>query len=275
MLLDLGAVVEQWMPTLGLLAAILVGKFIIILATAAVLRLPLRVGILSAAALFQVGEFSFVLLGAAPAGLLDEALAGNLLVAIILSMMLTPLAIAVGPELASNATRVSWLNRLLGADPPGVDRTEPHAHHVLVAGYGMAGREVCRAVRAAGFPYVAVDANPDNVRLAREAGDRAVLGDITQNDVIEDLACSQAVLVVLCINDPGATELATRNLRAHAPLLPVIVRTPYEVDKAALEKAGATEVITAESTVTAALVRSSVSNLPVMTVREGGASSSA
>jgi voltage-gated potassium channel Kch len=83
---------------------------------------------------------------------------------------------------------------------------------------------------------------------------------------MEELACSRAVLVVLCINDPRATELATRNLRAFAPDLPIIVRTPYEMDKPSLEKAGATEVITAESTVTAALVRSSVSNLPVMTV---------
>lgn len=265
MLLDLGVVAEQLMPTLGLLAAILLGKFVIILATAAILRLPLRVGILSAAALCQVGEFSFVLLGAAPEGLLDETVSGNLLVAIILSMMLTPMAIAAGPHIASNATRFGWLNRLLGVDSLGGDAVL-RAQHVLVAGYGMAGREVCRAVRDAGFPYIAVDANPDNVRMANAAGDRALLGDITQKEIMEELACKYAVLVVLCINDPRATELATRNLRAYVPDLPIIVRTPYEMDKQSLEKAGATEVITAESTVTAALVRSSVSNLPVMSV---------
>ena len=168
MLLDVSDVFEHLMPTVGLLGAILVGKFAIVLGTALLLRLPLRVGILSAATLCQVGEFSFVLLNAASgAELLGASLSHNLLVAIILSMLFTPMAIASGPHLASSAARVPWMNRLLGAEPPGVDVHEPHRDHVVVAGYGLTGQEVCRAVRAAGLAYVAVDANPDNVRAAR------------------------------------------------------------------------------------------------------------
>ena len=53
MLLDVSDVLGQLMPTAGLLGAILAGKFAIILVTALILRLPLRVGILSAAALCQ------------------------------------------------------------------------------------------------------------------------------------------------------------------------------------------------------------------------------
>ena len=157
MLLDVSDVFKNLIPTVGLLGAILVGKFAIILGTALLLRLPLRVGILSAATLCQVGEFSFVLLNAASGtGLLGVSLSQNLLVAIILSMLFTPIVIASGPHLASNATRVPWLNRLLGAEPPGVDVHEPHRNHVVVAGYGLTGREVCRAVRAAGLAYVSV-----------------------------------------------------------------------------------------------------------------------
>ena len=153
MLLDVSHVFENLMPTVGLLGAILVGKFAIILGTALVLRLPLRVGILSAATLCQVGEFSFVLLKAASGTeLLGATLSHNLLVAIILSMLLTPVAIAFGPHLASGAARVPWLNRLLGAEPPGIDAQEPHRDHVIVAGYGLTGREVCRAVRKRGSP---------------------------------------------------------------------------------------------------------------------------
>ena len=55
MLLDVSDVFEHLMPTVGLLGAILVGKFAIVLGTALLLRLPLRVGILSAATLCQVG----------------------------------------------------------------------------------------------------------------------------------------------------------------------------------------------------------------------------
>ena len=262
MLLDVSHVFERLMPTVGLLGAILVGKFAIILGTALVLRLPLRVGILSAATLCQVGEFSFVLLKAASGTeLLGATLSHNLLVAIILSMLFTPMAIAFGPHLASGAARVPWLNRLLGAEPPGIDAQEPHRDHVIVAGYGLTGREVCRAVREAGFAYVAVDANPDNVRAARDSGDRAVLGDVTQREVLEELGCMHARLVVLSINDTRATELAIRTIRATAPETALVVRAQYEMDKDSLQTAGATEVVTAESTASAAIVSSSLEAL--------------
>lgn len=262
MLLDLSDVVGQLPSTAGLLGAILAGKFAIILAAALVLRLPLRVGILSAAALCQVGEFSFVLLNvAAGTELLGASLSRNLMVAIILSMLLTPLVISFGPHLAGGAARIPWLNRLLRAEPPGIDDQEPHSDHVIVAGYGLAGREVCRAVRAAGFAYVAIDANPDNVRAARAIGDRAVLGDVTQKEVLDELGCGEARLVVLTINDTRAAELAVRRIRAAAPDVDVIVRAPYELDRRPLRAAGATEVVTAEATASASVVDRSLAAL--------------
>ena len=270
MLLDVSDVFENLIPTVGLLGAILVGKFTIILGTALLLRLPLRVGILSAATLCQVGEFSFVLLNAASGTeLLGVSLSHNLLVAIILSMLFTPMAIASGPRLASSAARVPWLNRLLGAEPAGIDVHEPHRDHVIVAGYGLTGREVCRAVEAAGIAYIAVDANPDNVRAARAAGDRVVLGDVTQREVLEELGCRNAQLVVLSINDARATELATRTIRLAAPDTTIIVRTQYEMDKDSLHAAGATQVITAEAMACSAIVRTSLAALPVTSPSPG------
>ena len=262
MLLDVSDIFSQLIPTVSLLGAILVGKFAIILMTALILRLPLRVGILSAAALCQVGEFSFVLLNvASETELLGDSLAQRLMMAIILSMLFTPLAIAFGPHLAGGAARVPWLNRLLRAEPPGIDVHEPHSDHVIVAGYGLAGREICRAVKAAGFAYVAIDANPDNVRAARAAGDRAVLGDVTQREVLEELGCQDARLVVLSINDARATELAVRRIRSTAPDVAIIARAPYELDRGPLRAAGASQVVTAEATASAAIVSRSLAAL--------------
>ena len=262
MLLDVSDVLGQLMPTAGLLGAILAGKFAIILVTALILRLPLRVGILSAAALCQVGEFSFVLLNvAAGTELLGAPLSQNLMMAIILSMLLTPLVIAFGPHLAGGAARIPWLNRLLRAEPPGIEADEPHSDHVIVAGYGLAGREVCRAVRAAGFDYLAIDTNPDNVRAARAIGDRAVLGDVTQREVLDELGCQDARLVVLTVNDARATELAVRRIRATAPDVAIIARAPYELDRASLHDAGATAIVTAEATASASIVSRSLAAL--------------
>ena len=255
MLLDVSDVLEHLMSTVGLLATILLGKFAIILVTALLLRLPLRVGILSAATLCQVGEFSFVLLTAASGTqLLSASLSHNLLVAIILSMLLTPLAIGFAPHLASSAMRVPWLNRLLGAQPPGVEPQEPHSDHVVVAGYGLAGRAICQALRERGVAYVGVDLNADNVRAARATGDRVVLGDVTQHEILQGLGCENARLVVLAINDTNATELAIRTIRDVAPDVAIIARSLYELDIDALRTAGASQVITAEDTAKDALV---------------------
>jgi len=249
MLLDVRAVLDDPGPAAGLLAAILVGKFVIVLLAALLLRLPLRVAILAATALCQVGEFSFVLLGAAAGtGLLTAALSQNLLAAIILSMLLTPLGLAFGPHLASGASRVTWLNRRLGADPPGCAADEPHTDHVVVAGYGLAGRKVCHALREAAVPCLVLDTNADNVRAARQAGEHAVLGDATQTEILAEIGAAQARLVVLNINDQRATELVVRRLREQAPRTPVLARTPYEMDRASLLAAGAARVIDAETT---------------------------
>lgn len=145
---------------------------------------------------------------------------------------------------------------------PGVDTHEPHSDHVVIAGYGLAGRALCQALRAKGAAHVAVDTNPENVREARLAGDRVVLGDITRREVLEELGCKDARLVVLGINDANATEFATRTIREFAPDVAIIVRTPYEMDKDALRAAGATQVITAEGTVGAALVSATLAALP-------------
>ncbi len=262
MLLDVSAVAAQWLPTVALLLSILAGKFVIILGTARLLRLPLRVAILSAATLCQVGEFSFILLAADSANvLLSPDLSQNLMVAIILSMLLTPLAIAFGPHIASGAARVPWLNRRLGADPPGVDPSEPHRDHVIIGGYGFAGRSLCEAFREAGVAYIAVDMNPDNVRAARAEGHRAVLADLTHRDLLEELGCRQARLVVICINDPRATELAVRTIRDVAPKTKILARAQYQIDEQPLRAAGADRVTSAEATASASLVDTALSTL--------------
>jgi CPA2 family monovalent cation:H+ antiporter-2 len=262
MLLNMADIGAHLIATVGRLGIILVGKFAIILGTALILRLPLRVGILSAATLCQIGEFSFVLLNAASGfDLLGPALTHNLLMAIVLSMLLTPLAMAVGPRLVGGAAYVPWLNRRLDAEPPSIELPEPPSGHVIVAGYGLTGQRVCRAVRGLGLTYVAVDRNPDKVRAAHAAGDRAVLGDVAHPEVLEELGCRQARLVVVNINDTIAAEAAVRTIRATAPQVAVIARAPYEMDMDALRSAGATEVIAAEATASDAIVATSLAAL--------------
>jgi CPA2 family monovalent cation:H+ antiporter-2 len=255
MLLDLQDVFQGLLPILGLFVAIVAGKFIIIFLAASVMRLPLRVGVLTAASLSQVGEFSFVLLLAARGtGLLEEPLASNLTVAIILSMLVTPFGLALGPHLASGLGRLNPLTRLLQVrTTEEIGETKPLRNHVIIAGYGLTGRSLARALAQIGARYIIVDINTENVRDAVRLGEPACFGDVTSSEVLEHLGAADARELVIAINDPDATGRATRAARRASPDLRITVRTAYKADVERLEEAGATHVFAAEVTVAGAI----------------------
>jgi len=249
MLLDTVGVTGRAAAILGLLVAILAGKFLIVFATAAVMRLPLRVCVLTAAALCQVGEFSFVLIRAARGTpLIEEPLSGNLMVAVILSMLVTPFALRLGPRLAAGVGKVSRLVRLLDvrvAETVQADRGLED--HVIVAGYGVTGQELAGCMSASGIPHVVVDLNSENVRLAARDGVPAYFGDITSLEVLEGLGVEHAGELVVAVNDPDAAARAVRAARGLAPGLRIIVRAMYVDDISRLLLAGADEVVAAEA----------------------------
>ena len=115
MFLHPAEVAENIGPIFSFLGAILLGKFVIVWVTGALMRFPGRVNILAGASLAQIGEFSFVLIAAsAGTGLLTGDLLDSLYAAIILSMLVTPFAIAVGPHLAAGMGKIHVLTRMLG-----------------------------------------------------------------------------------------------------------------------------------------------------------------
>jgi len=233
---------------LRLLAAILVGKFLIVFLTGTLLGLPGQVNFLAALALCQVGEFSFVLLQAADPHLLNERLVATFLVVAIISMLITPLALAVGPRLAAGAGKLRVFSPLLGVPAAGEAKAASQGwrDHVLIAGYGVAGQELARSLEECGIRYVIVDLNPDNARRARRRGEPAYFGDVTSVEVLEHLGAAHAREVVLLINDPGAAERAIAAVRRVNPTVHIVVRSRYLADLEPLAAVGATKVVPAE-----------------------------
>ena len=249
MLLDPEFITANFGSILFLLGAVLIGKFIIVFLTALVIRLPLRVAVLSGAALAQIGEFSFMLIGASRGfGLLDPETSATIISAAILSMLITPFALMLGPHLAAGATRIKPLNRLMrirSADE--VDSSEVKLeNHVIIGGYGFTGHDLAIALKNCSIPYIIVDINTENVHRARENGEPIYFGDITSPEVLEHLGIHRARELVIAINDPNAIERTIRVARLMVPGLYIIVRTNYILDIERLIRSGADEIIAAE-----------------------------
>lgn len=249
MLLSPTIIVENMVLILAILIAILVGKSVIVFVTAKVLGMPLRVCMMTAVALAQIGEFSFVLLFSVQgSGLIDKTLESNLMSAAILSMFLTPFAMSFGPRLAAGLGKLPRLRRLLEVDmvEDASDSVRAMRDHVIVGGYGFAGRELSKALKDYGIPHVVVDINIENVSKASQRGVNAFFGDVTSHDVLVKLGAEYAGELVLLVNDPGASEQAVRVARKLAPGLHIVVRTHYLLDIEPILAAGADEVVPSE-----------------------------
>ena len=236
-------------PVLALLGLILIGKFLVVFSTGVFMRLPLRVCVLSAAALAQMGEFFFVLTRAAEGtGLLPEPWASHFSTAAILSMLVAPLALSFGPHLAAGVGKIRVLTTLLRVRTAedAARRVQKFRDHVIIAGYGVAGLELSRSLEEAGVPFVIVDLNPANVRRAVSEGKPAYFGDVTSREVLELLGAAHARDLVIVINDPGAAERAVKAACRACPELHILVRSRYLADVEGLLAAGASKVIPAE-----------------------------
>lgn len=249
MLLDPTSLGMNLPVILLILCGLILGKFIIIFLTGVFMKLPLRVAILAGTALAQVGEFSFVLLRAVQdTEFLNETLMGNLLAAIILSMIITPFILALGPKLAAGVGKIRGLTHMLEIKTAEDAQEEQKKwnDHVIIGGYGLAGRELSKLLKTCNIPYVIADLNMDNIRTAGQKNEPAYFGDITSVEVLLHLGIKQAKELVLVINDPSANARAVEAARRIAPNLHIIVRTRYQQDVEELFEAGANEVIPEE-----------------------------
>ncbi|UCC79051.1 MAG: cation:proton antiporter, partial [Candidatus Zixiibacteriota bacterium] len=257
MLLDPGEIMMNILPILLLLAAIIVGKMIIVFITGLIMRLRTRAVILSSVALAQVGEFSFVLFGAAAVyNLAPEPLMGNLLAAATISMLLTPLAIAAGPHLSAGLGKLPMFYRAMNVKTAEEAGREVKAweNHVIIGGFGFAGRQLAKVLKENNIKYMILELNINTVReVCRE--EPIYFGDVTSRDVLERVGAEHARELVVAVNDPRAAERAIKAAKSISPDLHVTVRTDYILDIENLRRLGADDVIPGEQEAAVELVR--------------------
>jgi CPA2 family monovalent cation:H+ antiporter-2 len=249
MLFDPATAAREWVAVLGYAAGVVVLKSGLVAAIVALaLGMGPRVGILTGLSLAQTGEFSFVLAGVAgAAGLLDADLQQVFIAGSIATLAATPFLVFAAPRIASRIAGQIALPR----EPVASER---HAHHVIVVGFGLAGKTVARVLRSRGIRYTAIDANAVRVREAVARGEPVVYGDAARRTVLERLGVRDAQLVVVAISDPIATRETVALVRALAPSVPILARIHFVLDVDALARAGATRVVVEELESTLELV---------------------
>jgi len=243
MSLDWHIVVERWLLVAVLLLMPLAFKLGLVTVLARVLGATSGVSLRTGLYLAQAGEFGFVLLTLAQErSLLPPWLANPVLASMVLSMLTTPFIIMYSNAIVRKLVASDWLQQSLQMTTIA-RKTINTAQHVIICGYGRCGQNLARILEREGIPYMALDLDPDRVRQAAAAGDSVVFGDAARLQALMAAGLARASAVVVTYLDvPGAMKVLA-NTRAHAPHVPVIVRTQDDHDLEKLQAAGATEVV--------------------------------
>jgi len=247
MLFDVRVVARQPLVVLALLFGLLVAKGLLATLAAMAMRFPSRVAWLAGVGLAQFGEFGFVLTRLAQAsGVVDERATGPLLAAGIGSMFLTPLFVRAAPHITAGERLLAPLERLIGVRSIDSEEVEPLSGHVLIVGFGLAGRFAARTLKACDIPYLVLELNAENVRRGKAAGLTVFYGDATSEEALRHAHVEGARRIVLLMNDPAAAQRVVDTVKRVAPGVPVMMRTRYLLDRTPLLALGAEEVVAEE-----------------------------
>ncbi|MBI5576894.1 MAG: cation:proton antiporter [Deltaproteobacteria bacterium] len=209
---------------------------------------PWRVAVITGIGLLQIGELSFLLLSQGYRERLVDATQYQYLLSVtILTMMATPFLMNAAPAISK------WWGKTVmrgkefqETDEEAAIRKNGLENHVIIAGYGMNGRNLARVLKATRLPYAVVDLNDAQVREGRERGEPMFYGDVHRPEILDRLGIAKARILVLAISDPMATRRAVAIAKRSNPGIFILVRTRLVADVDDLIALGANAVIPEE-----------------------------
>lgn len=240
LLLNLSFVVENPFIVISSSLGIVLIKAIIVFIVVRLLKYPVRIAVLVGIGLGQVGEFSFILgeyglsLGLVPPGLFNILISST-----IITMSLTPFLFKIAPKVASRSADFD----------PGKSKSKPTEHmknHVIIAGFGLNGRNLAHVLKETGIDYIIIEMNPDTVKKEKAKGEKIIFGDIGNYEVLKSALVEKARVLVIAISDKATSRRAVKIAKQLNPNIKLIVRTRFMKETEELIKLGADAVIPEE-----------------------------
>ena len=167
--------------------------------------------------LAQGGEFGFVLFGfAVSAGAMDAHIANQLILAVALSMAMTPLLLIANEKIIEP--------RFVQVNDLPMDDIDDNQNPVIIIGFGRFGQVVGRLLMANKITPTLIDNNPEQLERVRRFGYKSYYGDALRLDVLRSAGAAQAKLIVLAMADSETINQTIELIRREFPNLKIFVR---------------------------------------------------
>lgn len=191
MMLDLSAIAERPVFVLGMAAALIATKTIVITGLAMAFRMPWRQALGLGLLLSQGGEFGFVLFAQAQNALLIAPEAVSVFSAVVtLSMATTPFLMMFTKRFRADAVEVQGER-----DGPVSDGS-----NALIVGYGRFGQTVGQMLNAQGIAVTLIDTDIEMIDIAGQFGAKVYYGDGTRIDMLRQAGAGEAQLILFCLD---------------------------------------------------------------------------
>ncbi|HEY6729248.1 MAG TPA: monovalent cation:proton antiporter-2 (CPA2) family protein [Polyangiaceae bacterium] len=215
MALDVSVIAKEWQIIGVLVAAYMLVKSTAIYVIARMFKAPHPEALERAVVMGQGGEFAFVLYGAAVAtGIVDAALNAVLTATVILSMVLTPLALIglkfVLPKPTQTVESVEVAEGLSGS--------------VLLIGFGRFGQIVSQPLLRRGVDVSIIDNDVEMIQAAAKFGFKVYFGDGSRLDILHAAGAGRARVILVCMNGKEAALKTIELIKAEFPLATVLAR---------------------------------------------------
>lgn len=237
MQLDLRLVAMNWGALLAATLAVMVVK---VLVTSVLLKLSgARTGVAAETGVLMASpsETTLIVLGVATtAGLIQPSTAAFWTTVTAIGLTVTPLLARAG-QIAAR-----YLEHTTDETTPDSEGSG-NAPGTVIVGFGRVGRTVADMLVRHGQPFVAIDADIDNVNAGRRDGYPMLFGNVSRAEFLDRLELGHARALVLTMDDPVLTVRLTRRVRAWVPDLPIIARARDAAHAAELYRAGASDAV--------------------------------
>jgi len=239
MSIDFGRVMASPQTILALVGVIMAVKLVALLMVGRLAGLNRASTAALAMALPQAGEFAFILFAVAVnEGVMASGQVDPLIVAVTISMALTPLMYVINEKLLQ-----PWLARLEPKPEPDRIPDDHGEPRVIIAGFGRVGQIVGRNLSMLGIHFTALDNNPEHVEFVRNFGHKIFYGDANRLDVLRAAGAGKVHLFILTISDPERSIQTAQMVRRHFPDLKIVARARNRDHALALMALGVDDVI--------------------------------
>lgn len=226
------------------LAGVVLGLFAI---KAAVLAVLFRIGGLNwgralegGLLLGQGGEFAFIVIAyATTRKLVDPALGQLVMLAVGLSLFITPMVAKAGRALGDKLEREGDEKSAQLSDA----ELAQARGRIIIAGFGRVGQLLARLLTDQGIAYVAFENDARLVSKLHAQGLPVYFGNASRAELLRRVHAEEAPAIVLTMDHPASALHAVRGIRRDFPDVPLFARSRDERHAHALKLAGATVVV--------------------------------